>query len=191
MKKLWVIAIVAGLSGTVKAQDFTFGPKFGWNITNVSNIDDSKNKLSIHLGAFAEVKINDFLALQPELIYSRQGLRHDKTDGWKYKTRVNYLNIPVLAKLYVLDGLSVDLGPQLGFALNGKDKYKKSGDTRTEKIRHLNTVEVSFAVGLSYNWQELMFSARYNLGLSNVLDKDWAGGNNKNRVFQLGVGYRL
>ena len=33
-----------------------------------------------------------------------------------------------------------------------------------------------------------MFSlARYNLGLSNVFDKDKYDGNNKNRVFQLSV----
>lgn len=191
MKKfLLLVACVAFIVGA-KAQSVVIGPKFGWNITNVSNIDDSKNKFSIHVGAFAEVKVNDYLSIQPELVYSRQGLRHEKIEGWKYKSRVNYLNIPVLAKLYVLENLSVDLGPQLGFALNGKDKYKKSGDTRTEKIRHLNTVEVSFAVGVSYNWNDLMFSARYNIGLSNVMDKDWVGGNNKNHVFQLSVGYRL
>ena len=55
---------------------------------------------------------NDYLAIQPELVYSRQGAR-DKVNGDKLKLRANYLNIPVLAKLYVLDELSVDLGPEV------------------------------------------------------------------------------
>lgn len=192
MKKLFVLAAVLLFVCSAKAQsDITIGPKVGLNVTNISNIDHSKNKISINLGGFAEWRVNDFFALQPELLYSRQGYR-TKNDGVKGKFRVNYLNIPVLAKLYVLDELSVDLGPQLGFALNGKSKLKDGGHTVTEKFKHLNTVELSFAIGVSYNFDDLMFSARYNVGLSNVIDKDYLNlGNNKNHVFQLSVGYRF
>lgn len=192
MKKLFILAAILLFVCSAKAQsDITIGPKVGLNVTNISNIDNSKNKISIHLGGFAEWKVNDFFAIQPELLYSRQGFR-TKDGDIKGKFRVNYLNIPVLAKLYVLDELSVDLGPQLGFALNGKSKLKNDGHTATEKFKHLNTVELSFAIGVSYNWDDLMFSARYNVGLSNVIDKDYLDmGNNKNHVFQLSVGYRF
>ena len=105
--------------------------------------------------------------------------------------RANYLNIPVLAKLYVLDELSVDLGPEFGFALNAKAKYKDGDTTVKHKMNDINTLAVNFAIGLSYNWDDFMFSARYNLGLSNAFDKDKYDGNNKNRVFQLSVGYRF
>ena len=103
----------------------------------------------------------------------------------------NYINIQVLSKLYVLDELSVDLGPEFGFALNAKAKYKDDGTTVKHKMNDINTLAVNFAIGLSYNWDDFMFSARYNLGLSNVFDKDKYDGNNKNRVFQLSVGYRF
>lgn len=198
MKKLFMLAVAAVLLvSSAKAQmsditkNLTYGAKVGMNVSNVSNIDNSKNKVSINLGAFAEWRVSDFLGIQPELLYSRQGLRFDEVDGVKSKTRLNYLNIPILARLYVLENLSVDLGPQLGFGLNGKDKAKKDGHTSTEKVKHLNTVDISFAIGASYNWDSFIFSARYNLGLSNAIDKDWVGGNNKNHVFQLSVGYRL
>lgn len=143
------------------------------------------------MGAFAEFKVNDYFSVQPELVYSRQGLRAEKLEGWKRRARVNYLNIPVLAKFYVWDELSVDLGPQFGFALNGKYKFSKDGDSEKRKIRDLNTFDLSFALGLSYNWEDFMFSARYNFGITNVIDKDAAGDNNKNHVFQLSVGYRF
>lgn len=192
MKKIILLfavcmAFVAGL----KAQSIVVGPKGGLNITNISNIDDSKNKLSFHLGAFAEIKMNDYFSIQPELLYSRQGLCAEKLEGWKRRARVNYLNIPVLAKFYVWDELSVDLGPQFGFALNGKYKFSKDGDSEKRKIRDLNTFDLSFALGLSYNWEDFMFSARYNFGITNVIDKDAVGDNNKNHVFQLSVGYRF
>lgn len=192
MKKLFVVAALILVAFVVKAQDITFGPKLGLNATNISNVDDSKNKVSFHVGAFAEWRINEFFGVQPELIYSRQGFRW-KESGIKVKNRVNYLNIPVLAKLYVLDELSVDLGPQLGFALNGKAVAKEDGNTYKYKNKDLNTVELSWAIGLSYNWEDFMFSARYNIGLSNVMDKDksWSDSNNKNHVFQLSVGYRF
>lgn len=190
MKKLFVlVAALFMFFGTQAQSDITVGPKVGFNVSNISN-SDANSKFSFHLGGFAEFKMNDFFAIQPELLYSRQGAS-DKIEGVKYKLRVNYLNIPVLAKLYVLDELSVDLGPEFAFALNAKEKAKAGGTTTKNTIDDVNTFVVNFAIGLSYNWEDIMFSARYNLGLSNVFDKDYAGGNNKNHVFQLSVGYRF
>lgn len=191
MKKLFLAVIAFVWVAAAQAQtEITIGPKLGWNITNISNISDSKNKMSVSVGGFAEFKFNDYVALQPELLYSRQGYRLKNGDV-KTKVRMNYLNIPILAKLYVLDGLSVDLGPQLGFALNAKNKSKSGGTTVKTKITNVNTCDVSFAVGLSYEYEQFMVSARYNIGLTNVIDKDDIGGNNKNHVFQLSVGYRF
>lgn len=190
MKKVLMLTAGLLLMYGAKAQtEITVGPKVGLNVTNISN-QDAKNKVSFHLGGFAEFKFNDFFAVQPELLYSRQGLR-DKVDGHKYRIRVNYLNIPVLAKLYVLKDLSVDLGPELGFALNAKSKIKSGNTTTKTKIKDNNTLVVNFVIGVSYNWDDFMFSARYNVGLSNVMDKDKWGGNNKNHVFQLSAGYRF
>lgn len=124
MKKL-VLALIAGIAlwGTAQAQtEFRFGPKVGLNVTNLTH-SDGDNKVSINVGAFAEMRINDLLGIQGELLYSRQGWR-DKVDidgdNVNVKYRVNYLNIPVMARLYVMEHLSVDLGPQLGIALNAK-----------------------------------------------------------------------
>lgn len=197
MKKL-LLSLIAGIAflGSVKAQsEFTFGPKVGLNVSNITH-SHGDNKASIHAGMFAEARFTDWLGVQAEILYSRQGWR-DKVDidgdkDVKAKYRVNYLNIPILARFYVWDGLSVDLGPQLGIALNAKEKYKHGGSTVKDKIHNLNTLEVSFAMGLSYEFNRgLILSARYNLGLSNVFDKDDFGADNKNHVFQLGLAYRL
>lgn len=203
MKKFLLVVLAMVMLGSVQAQtsfknkvegltgtEFYFGPKFGFNVASISD-GLNKSKFSFHLGAFAEFKFNDLFGLQTELIYSRQGDK-GKSGGMKTWARVNYLNIPVLAKFYVWEGVSVDLGPQLGFALNGKNKTKSGGTEVKTDIDHLNTVDLSFAMGLSYDFNMgLVVSARYNLGLTNVIEKDKFGGNNQNRVFQLSAGWKF
>lgn len=195
MKRLFLMVLILGLAGGLKAQsDFTFGPKLGLNLSNISN-SEANVKPSIHFGAFAATNLTDLVGLQVELLYSRQGCSDSYDTGGedaKVKYRVNYLNIPVLARLHVWDRLSVDLGPQLGFALNAKVKVKQGGEVIKKKMDHLNTVDLSFAVGASYELKMgILLSARYNIGLTNVFDKDTFGSTNKNGVFQFSVGYRL
>lgn len=173
---------------SVRAQDITVGPKVGWNITNISNAPSSKNKMSVNVGVFGEFKFNDRFAVQPEVLYSRQGFK-SKVDGDNLKIRVNYLNVPILAKIFVFRGLGVELGPQFGFALNTKVKGDDSGVYR---LNDAKTFDFSWVFGLTYDLNRLMLSARYNLGLTNVWDKDYFNGdNNKNHVFQLSVGIRF
>ena len=193
MKKVVLMAVALLMVCAAKAQfsagDFTWGAKVGLNATNISNFD-MKNKASIHVGAFAEWNLSDFIGLSPELVYSRQGAR-DKEDDVKFKLRVNYLNIPVLFKFYVLEGLSVDAGPQFGFALNSKVKVKDGDSSSKTKVKDVNTFDMSFPIGLSYIYEGLILSARYNIGLTNMWSKDDYGVNTKNHVFQFSLGYRL
>ncbi len=61
MKKLILVATAVFMVCIAKAQlssgNFAYGVKGGWNVTNVSNAE-AKNKMSIHLGAFAEYNLN-------------------------------------------------------------------------------------------------------------------------------------
>lgn len=195
MKKIVILWMMIGLFATAEAQnDFSFGPKMGLNLTNISN-SDGNNKASIHLGAFANARLTDLLGMQVELMYSRQGVAdkfHMNGEKVKVKARVNYLNIPVLAQLHVYKGLYAEVGPQFGFALNARQKIKSGSTVVKEKIDDLNVFDLSWALGVSYELDMgFVVSARYNLGITNVFDKDVVGVNNKNRVFQLSVGYKL
>lgn len=189
-----IVTLVTILVVNVQAQwrEVMYGLKGGWNISNISNVG-ANNKMSVHLGAFAEWRINDYLGISQELLYSRQGFRdkfHVENLGKvKQKIRLNYLNIPILAKLYILDAISIDLGPQFGFVLNGKDKQKSDDVIIKSKIKDFNVLDVSFVLGASCRLNDFIFSSRYNIGLTNVLD--YGKDNNKNHVFQLSVGYCL
>jgi len=189
MKRILLLSVACLMLGTAaNAQNWTFGAKAGMNVTGITDDDiDMGTKFSFHLGAFAEYRFNDFFGVQPELIYSRQGA-YEKENGIKGYARFNYINVPILAKLYVTEGLSIDLGPQFGILLNSKAVAKGNGDTIKSDWDGSKGFDVSFAMGLTYSidyhWS---INARYNLGLTNV-DKDFDG---KNSVFQIGVGYRF
>ena len=64
MKKLFTLVVVVLMVVGAKAQtEIVVGPKVGLNMTNISNFD-KKNKLSFHVGGFAEFRFNDYLAIQ-------------------------------------------------------------------------------------------------------------------------------
>jgi Opacity protein and related surface antigens len=189
-RTLFVLAVCLVMGTAAKAQnwaDWSYGVKGGLNFASVTGDDNGKMKFSFNLGAFAEYRFNDFFGIQPELMYSRQGA-YDKVAGVKQWERLNYINIPILAKLYVLDNLSVDIGPQIGILLHSKSKWKSGGSSGKNDIDGLKGADVSFAMGLTYrvdrNWD---VNVRYNLGLTDVQKKR----DGKNSVVQLGVGYRF
>ena len=64
MKKLFTLVVVVLMVVGAKAQtEIVVGPKVGLNMTNISNFD-LKNKLSFHVGGFAEFRFNDYFAIQ-------------------------------------------------------------------------------------------------------------------------------
>jgi hypothetical protein len=85
----------------------------------------------------------------------------------------------------------VDVGPQFGFALNAKEKVKQNGNSGKHKNTYVNTFDLSLPIGVTYRMEDIVVSLHYNIGLTNAFDKDYAGGNNKNHVLQLSVGYCL
>ena len=195
MKKQILLIALLMLTGTLSAQHkkFTWGPKAGVSVTNVSQWE-MDFKAGLYAGAFVEYKLTKLIGLSPEIVYSQQG---SYTEGYigdyytKIRINANYLNIPVLLKIYPIKNLSVDFGPQVGFLLNMKAAVKVDGSKAKENIDQegYNTTDVSLAMGLSYNlFERIIFSARYNQGLTNVISE--AGGN-KNNVFQFGIGYRF
>lgn len=186
MKKM-ILAVAALLMvGAASAQvpGFEWGVKGGLNLSNVTN-SDGKMKPSIYVGAFAEFGVNDWLGIQPEVVYSRQGT----ADG-DLKLRFNYLNIPVMAKFYVLDQLSVETGPQFGILLNAKMKNKVDGKNVTADVDGAKNFDVSWGIGASYRFlSNFDATLRYNIGLTKVFDT--GTDTPKNGVLQLGVGYRF
>jgi len=198
MKKILLSIIAVSLSLSAFSQ-VEWGVKAGLNLADISNIDkifeegspSSKMKPSFHIGAFADIRLNDFLSFQPELMYSRQG-SFFKAGDEKLWIQFNYINLPLILKLYVTEDLSVNVGPQFGFVTDAKEKYKFDGSTETEDYDAYEDLDVSVAMGLSYNiCRNIDVYARYNLGLTAMNSNGKDEVKLKNGVIQIGVGYRF
>lgn len=196
MKKLITLIACLAITGGAFAQGkggdfnkFTLGGKLGLNVANLVGSDmEGKAKAGFHIGVVGEYRVSHLFAIAPEIMYSSQGTR-EKEEDYKASLNANYLNIPILARFYVIDALSIEVGPQFGFNMGMKAKAKGDGVSLTEKIdkEAYNVFDLGLGLGLTYNFRNCFASARYNFGLTNVANE----GANRNSVFQLSVGYNF
>lgn len=149
---------------------------------------DSKTGLTA--GVFVDYRFNDWIGMSADLLFSREGAML-KSGGDKYIAKTNYLNLPILAKFYVLDQLAFNIGIQPGVLLSGKDKVKESGEeTAFTTTNNYKSFDFAFPVGVSYEFfNKLILDARYNIGVANISAGE--GGKVHNNVFALTLGYRF
>lgn len=168
MKKIILSAIAVMAFGFTNAQSTRFGVKGGLNLSTVvgGDVEDTKSLVGFHVGGFAEIKVVEKFFIQPELLYSAQGTKFDGPFGEDFDTKLNYLNIPVLAKYYIVEKFSVEAGPQLGILLSAKADGEDIKD-------YTRSVDFGFNIGAGYNFTDnLSIGLRYTIGLSPISDKD-------------------
>jgi len=183
MKKLVLVITILVFSFSMNAQ--SFGAKAGLNISNISGdaTDSNETKVGLALGAVAEFKLSEIFAFQPEIVYSSQGVA---TKDSKVKLKMNYLNVPLIAKYYPTENLSLQLGPQIGFLVSAK---VDDGERTVDVDDNLKTIDLGLSLGLGYKLDSgLFFDARYNFGLSDINDYQ-TNNKNHNSVINFSVGY--
>lgn len=191
MKKLFLAVVAMMVSATTFAQNevgqLTIQPKVGVNIANITDADDADPRIGLAAGAEFEYGITDNIGLSAGVLYSMQGLKTTIVDAdctWK----LDYLNVPILANFYVAKGLALKLGVQPGFKLSSKVKGEASGVTAELEVEDgVKSVDLSIPVGLSYQYQNIVFDARYNWGVTKIVDD----ADSKHSVFQITVGYKF
>ena len=181
MKKIVLAAVMLLSSVSMFAQQdvgsLTIQPKVGFNISNVTKTHGD-TRIGVAAGAEAEYQLGDIYSIAVGLLYSSQGNKQTVDLPVLGKASVtwapSYLNIPVVANVYVVKNLAVKLGVQPGFCV-GKDKAD------------IKTFDLSIPVGLSYEYKDFVLDGRYNFGVTNIAK----GVNTKNSVFQFTLGYKL
>jgi hypothetical protein len=197
MKKLMIIAAALFLSTAAFSQaEFSLGIKAGPNFSNIdtksspgANYD---NRTGFHGGGFALIKMTK-IGIQPELLFSQQGTTV-KINQHDLKQSFNYINIPVIFKLYTIAGINIQVGPQFGFVSSAKgDTIDDLGNVRTDQDIKNQLKSSDFSAALGVGWDlpfGLSIDGRYNLGLSDV-NKNAAAETIKNQVWQFSLGYKL
>lgn len=182
-----ILSLIIFTGSNLQAQEYVFGLKAGLNLSNMSSDDFSENnfRTGFHVGLLAEIPFRDKFSIQPELLYATQGTEavvrmlgaHESRD---YK--LDYIQLPVLAKFYITDYFSLEAGPSFNLLVR-----EEIGGNATEWG---SSFELGGALGTSYKFRGGLFaSARYIYGFTNALDRDVYDSTLNNNGFQFGVGY--
>ena len=199
---LFVLSVFFFLSAvSLQAQQTRFGVKAGVNFASISGDDteDLSSRTGLHLGAVMQIPFSERFSFQGELLYTSVGAKFEESeDGFNLESieKLNYIALPILAKFYAAPGFSLEAGPQAAFLVSAKNETTASfeGETETETediAEFISTFDLAFALGAAYELENgLFFSARYNLGISNIVaDAGGSGYSNQNSVIQLSAGF--
>lgn len=189
MKKLFLLATIMLASVGAYAQhavgSFTLQPKVGMTIANLTGDNNCDSRIGFVGGAELEYQATDIFSVSAGVLYSMQGAKYSE-NNLTQTAKLDYVNIPILANVYVVKGLAVKLGIQPGFNVNSKFEASKGGSS-FQSDTDAKTVDFSIPVGLSYEYSNVVLDARYNWGLT----KTYEGVDSKNSVFQITLGYKF
>ncbi len=181
-------------SNKVNAQaQVALGLKGGLNFAKVDieNVS-TDNRTGFHGGAFLLMKFSK-IGLQPEIVFSKQGSSF-KFNSQDLESNYDYINIPIILKLYTVAGINIQIGPQFGFVANAEqDVLDISTNTVTKQDvkNQIKGSDISAALGIGWDIPfGLTLDARYNLGLSKINDSSGSP-ESKNQVIQVSLGYKF
>ena len=183
MKKTFLAAVLfIATSATIQAQLLQLGVKGGVNFASQTGDAfpeqnfDKEGITSFHAGLVAEIKLLEKFSVQPELLYSTQGATY-KNAIQEYKNELGYISIPVMAKFYLTDSFSLEVGPQASFLVSEKNDFD---------VEDAETFEFGLNAGLGFKITKNFFvQGRYGLGLTEASKN----ADIKNSTVQLSAGF--
>ena len=232
MAALMVVAVSA--NAQFEPGTFSIQPKLGANISWLSNtpnmplgeFDNKYRELDKSpiagalVGVEAEYQLANMFSLAAGLNFSMQGsgwsdfdekisfdgkISDVKIEIKDNKMNLSYINVPVVANVYLFKGFAIKAGVQVGFLVGAN--YEVTATYRGDKAsQNLSTkfdqsfkdeckkVDLSIPMGVSYQVPTIpiVIDARYNLGLTKVNKESEEGYKDlKNNVIQLTVGYKF
>ena len=172
MKKMMMTLIMGIVALTANAQNtlrengtITIQPKLGIGSGHISGEwtggGEAKGKSGFVFGAEGEYYLSPKFSAALGVNYAEQGWTLEFSGGSDEKVKLNYLNVPLVANYYVAEGLALKAGVQMGFLLGAKVDdvdYKEN----------CKSTAFSIPVGISYEFENIVVDARYNIGATKV-----------------------
>ncbi|MDO7172256.1 porin family protein [Mariniflexile sp. AS56] len=184
------ILLVFGLTTTANAQvndtgTSQIGVKGGLNFSNLytDDVDDNNVLTSFNAGLYANIPITEFIALQPELLYSRKGaeLVYDNAfASGTAKFKLNYIEVPVLLKVNVAKNINIQAGPYFAYLIDAQTTNESDSGSFDFEDNYdnddFNKFDAGLAAGVGFDFDGMGIGLRYNYGLTTVGKERTAGG---------------
>lgn len=191
MKKMMMMLVLVVAAMTASAQNtlrdkgvFTLQPKVGVGFGHISGSwdggGDAKWRTGLVAGVEGEYYINDWLSAALGVNYAQQGWKIEG-DGVKQTTKLDFINIPLVANFYVTEGLALKTGVQLGIVASAKVEDRDIKD-------YCKGTAISIPIGISGEYESFVFDARYNIGVTKV---NKHGDSQRSDLFVITLGYKF
>lgn len=167
-KKLLIIAFVILFTLSGKAQGFKAGAIAGAVFSQFEgDTYGGFNKIGIVGGLYVNRWFNDVWAAQFEIVYKQKGSRHSpnesKNDYTLYKLNLNYMEVPLLAKLKVNDFM-FEAGGAFGVLIHSSEENE---DGTLNFTYPFEDYEMSGIVGINYNFHpRMLVNLRWSYGFT-------------------------
>lgn len=164
--------------GMLHAQDNNvnteFGVKGGFNMSNLyqSEADDNNVLYGFNAGVYATLPISDFIAIQPEILFTTKGAELDYNSGiisGNSKFKLNYIEVPLLVRVNITKNFNVHAGGYASYLVSSK--VTGDGDVTFDEAidtDDLNKFDAGLAAGVGVDFNPISIGLRYNYGLTTV-----------------------
>jgi opacity protein-like surface antigen len=179
--------------GMLHAQDTNvtteFGVKGGFNMSNLyqGDADDNNILYGFNAGLYATLPISDFIAIQPEILYTTKGAELEYNNAFASgdaKFKLNYIEVPLLVRVNITKNFNVHAGGYASYLVSSK--VKGTGDFEFDEdvdTDDLNKFDAGIAAGVGVDFNPISIGLRYNYGLTKVgKDRTDALGNSFNTL---------
>ncbi len=186
MKKISTILVAVLLIGAFSAQaQFKFGVLGGANFSKINSTDPNvvgQNLTAWHAGLMAELKF-PVIGVELDAIYTQNGSKIDVA-GAASELRNTYVALPLVAKVYILKVMSLQVGPQFAWLTSSK----LDGQDFKDQLAS-NDLQIVFGAGVDLSM--LHASLRYHMGVKDISVSNVTGFDLKNNAVMLSVGIWL
>jgi hypothetical protein len=158
---------------------FKIGVAGGVNSNSFNGDIGSSHKTGWHVGAITEFKLPVLLGVEADFLYTEKGAKVSLL-GVEESQDLNYLDIPIMGKLYLLKVLSIQAGVQYSFLLNASQGNVDVKD-------NYNSSDFSYMGGVGLDLGKLHGSLRYTESFSSISENSQV--DIKNRAFVLTAGF--
>jgi hypothetical protein len=193
MKKVLLISLLAILGISFAFGQSIYGLRAGLNVSNYGGDSEMDSRIGFHAGMMMQYHMHPMLILQPELLYTQRGAQDEATIlGVKteLKQTLHYVELPIFLKLGLGEGnlkFQPYLGPELRYLIAAKYKTKVGSAEQTGDIKDLADLDFGLGIGLDLVFNtNMLFGARYSLGLADVAD---GSADVKNNAFMINLGF--
>ena len=151
-----------------------FGVKGGFNMSNLyqSEADDNNVIYGFNAGVYATLPISDFIAIQPEILYTTKGAELDYNNAFaegNAKFKLNYIEVPLLVRVNITKNFNVHAGGYASYLVSSK--VTGDGDINFDEAvdtDDLNKFDAGIAAGVGVDFNPISVGLRYNYGLTTV-----------------------